>query len=318
MNPWKSAIIGAAVIFGLLLLPSAFYVVDETEQVIITEFGKPRGAPITAPGLYFKVPWIQEVHRIEKRRVEWDGRPTEMPTKDKTYLVVDAFARWRVSDPETYFLRLRDERSAQSRLDDIIGGEIRTVVASHELLEIVRSDKARVPVRDVPVASQFTRAVAWPPIRTGRLALEKQVLEASAPKLKVFGIELLNVQFTRINYNNAVVQSIYQRMISERQQIAERFRSEGLGEAARILGDREKELASIESEAYRKVQTVRGEADARASQIYARAYGSSTNAPEFFRFLKTLDTLSKVTDGDTSVILSTDNDVFRMLKEPAR
>ncbi len=316
MNPWKSALIGVVILFGLILLPSAFYVVRETDQVIITEFGKPKGAPIATPGLHFKVPWVQEVNRIEKRRLEWDGRPTEMPTKDKTYLVVDAFARWRVSDAETYFLRLRDERTAQSRLDDIIGGEIRNVVASHELIEIVRSDKDRVPVRDLVATNGFTRSVAWPPIRTGRLALEKQVLESAAPKLKVFGIELLNVQFTRINYNDAVVQSIYQRMISERQQIAERFRSEGQGEAARILGDREKELASIESEAYRKVQAIRGEADAKASEIYARAYGVSPRAPELFRFLKTLDTLQKVADENTSVILTTENEVFRMLKDP--
>lgn len=314
MNAVKSLFGVFVVLIALLLARGAFYVVDETEQVIITQFGKPQGEAVTTPGLKFKVPFIQEVNRIEKRALEWDGRPTEMPTKDKTYLVVDAFARWRVSEPETYFLRLRDERTAQSRLDDIIGSEIRNVVAGHELIELVRNDKNRRPPKDEVGVDAQVRQVAWPTISLGRAALEQQAFENAAPKLKVFGIELLNVQFTRINYNDSVQQTIYQRMISERQQIAERFRSEGQGEAARILGDREKELRTIESEAYRKVQVIRGEADARASAIYAQAYNRSPQAAELYGFVKTLETWQKTLDANATVVLTTDSEVFRLLK----
>lgn len=304
----------AAVAALLLLWANPFYVVTETEQVIVTQFGRPVGDAVTNAGLHLRVPFIHEVNRIEKRALEWDGDPREMPTKDKTYLVVDAFARWRISDPGVFFLRLRDERSARSRLDDIIGGEIRSVVAAHDLIEIVRSNRERQPAREEAKADGIALQVHWPPIRSGRAALERLVQEASAPKLASFGIELLNVQFTRINYNRAVEQSIYQRMISERQQIAERFRSEGQGEAARILGNREKELQLIESEAYRKVQSVRGDADARASEIYAKAYNQDPAAASFYGFLKTLETWQKAADANTTLVVGTDGDVFGLLK----
>ncbi len=317
MNAFQPLLAGVAIFVALLLAQGSFFVVDETEQVILTQFGKPQGSPITTPGLKFKIPFIQEVNRMEKRALEWDGRPTEMPTKDKTYLVVDAFARWRVSDPETYFLRLRDERTAQSRLDDIIGSEIRNVVAGHELIELVRNDKNRRPPAEEKSLDAQVRQIAWPPIKLGRAALEQQAFESAAPKLRVFGIELLNVQFTRINYNDSVQGTIYQRMISERQQIAERFRSEGQGEAARILGDREKELRSIESEAYRKVQVIRGEADARASAIYAQAYNRSPQAAELYGFVRVLETWQKTLDGNATLVLTTDSELFRLLKSIA-
>lgn len=304
-----------ALALGLVLLAGGlFYTVHETEQVIITQFQRPVGEPVTTAGLKVKTPFIQEVHRLDRRVLDWDGRPTEMPTKDKTYLVVDAFGAWRISDPRIFFQRMRDERSAQSRLDDIIGSEIRTVVAGHELIEIVRSDRERRPPAEDPSADGLIRQVVWPEIRVGRGALEQLVFEAAAPKLAVFGIELLHVQFTRINYNDTVQLSIYQRMISERQQIAERFRSEGQGEAARILGNRERELRTIESEAYRKVETIRGEADARATEIYARAFNQSPEAAAFYGFLKTLETWQKTMDSGTTVLLTTDSDLFRLLK----
>ncbi len=305
----------ATLILAAIGIPSLTFVVNETDQVIITRFGKPTGAAITNAGLYTMTPFISTVNRFEKRAVDWDGRPTEMPTKDKTYIVVDAFARWRIVDAEAYFLRLRDERTAQSRLDDIIGGEIRNVVASHELIEIVRNDKARKPTGEVVGEDKAVRAIEWPPIQIGRAALEQIVLENAAPKLRVFGIELLNVLFTRINYNEAVQQSIYQRMISERQQIAERFRSEGQGEAARILGNREKELRTIESVAYRKCQTLRGTADAKATEIYARAYNQTPEAAEFYQFTKSLETLQKTTDSNTTLVLTTDSDLYGLLKQ---
>ncbi len=315
MKQLSSALLLALFFVLLLTASGAFYVVRETEQVILTQFGKPVGEPISEAGLRFKIPFIQVVNRLEKRSIEWDGQPREMPTRDKTYIVVDAFARWRINDPTTFFLRLRDERSAQSRLDDIIGGEIRNVVASHELMEIVRSNKDRKPTQEEVSTDGLTRQVNWPPIKLGRGALEQQVFTAAAVKLKGFGLELLNVQFTRINYNPGVEQAIYQRMISERQQIAERFRSEGQGEAARILGNREKELRTIESEAYRKVQTIRGEADARAADIYARAYGQTPLAADFYSFFKSLETWQKVADPNTTLVLTTESEVFSLLKK---
>ena len=314
MKPILYTLMMLAALAILLAGAGAFYEVDETEQVIITQFGKPVGKAITTAGLKWKLPFIQAVNRLEKRALEWDGRPTEIPTKDKTYLVVDAFARWRIHDPETYFLALRDERSAQSRLDDIIGSEIRNAVASHELIEIVRNTKDRKPAVDDTLAEASARQTPWPPIRLGRSEIERIVLESSAPKLKSFGIDLLNVQLKRLNYNDAVKRTIFQRMISERQQIAERFRSEGAGEAARILGNREKELRTIESEAYRKVQTIRGEADARATDIYARAYNKTPDAAELYHFTKTMETWQKALETDTTLILSTDSEVFRLLK----
>lgn len=314
MNRPLRRLLIAAVLAWVAWLANPFYVVNETEQVIVTQFGRPVGSAVTNAGLHVRAPFIHEVHRIEKRALEWDGEPREMPTRDKTYLVVDAFARWRISDPDAFFLRLRDERSARSRLDDIIGGEIRSVVAAHDLIEIVRSNRERQPVREDAKADGLALQVHWPPIRSGRAALERLVQDASAPKLASFGIELLNVQFTRINYNRAVEQSIYQRMISERQQIAERFRSEGQGEAARILGNREKELQLIESEAYRKVQGVRGEADARATEIYARAYNQTPQAAEFYGFIKALETWQKSADANTTLLMGTEGDLFGLLK----
>jgi modulator of FtsH protease HflC len=305
----------AAIALAWIAVESSTFVVHETDQVILTRFGKPSGSVVTNAGPHFMTPFVSTVNRFEKRSVDWDGKPTEMPTKDKTYIVVDAFARWRIVDAEAYFLRLRDERTAQSRLDDIIGGEIRNAVAAHELIEIVRSDKVRKPAVDDSVGDNGARAVSWPAIQVGRSALEKMVLERAAPKLRPFGIELLNVLFTRINYNQAVEQTIYQRMISERQQIAERFRSEGQGEAARILGNRERELRTIESEAYRRCQALKGEADAKAAAIYTEAYNRSPETAEFYQFTKSLETLQKTLDPNTTLVLSTASEAFRLLKD---
>ena len=297
----------------LAILSGAFYTVDETEQVILTQFGRPVGGPVTNAGLKVKIPLIQDVNRLEKRALAWDGRPTEMPTKDKTYLIVDSFARWQIRDPQTFFLRLRDERSASSRLDDILGSEIRNAVANHELIEIVRSTKDRQPRLD-DVLTEAGAPTTLLPIKVGREAVERIIFENAVPKLASFGIDLLNVQFKRINYNDTVVRTIYQRMISERQQIAERFRSEGAGSAARILGDMQRDLKSIESEAYRTVQETRGKADAHATEIYAAAYNQSPAASELYQFTKTLETWQTALDSNTTVILSTDSELFRLLK----
>jgi membrane protease subunit HflC len=260
------------------------------------------------------MPFIQQINRIEKRVMEWDGPATEMPTRDKLYITVDNFARWRIVNPLAYYEKLRDERSAQSRLNDIIGSETRAVIASHDLIEVIRSDKARKPVRDEALTAADSNLGLLPPIRDGRSVLDQQILKAAQPKVKDWGIELIDIRFKRINYNRDVVEKIYARMASERQQIADRFRSEGAGEAAKIIGRKERELLSIESEAYRKEQEIKGKADAEATGIYAAAYNSSPSAADFYQFVKTLETYQKSLSNDTTVIFTTNSDLFRLLK----
>ena len=312
------AVLAAIGIFGCA------YTVDQTEQVVLTQFGRPIGEPINAAtsrsgaGLHFKLPFVQTANRFEKRILEWDGPPGEMTTRDKLFVVVDTFARWRIADPLKYFQSLRDERSALSRLDDIIGSETRNVVARHDLIELVRSDKDRKPERDAALVD--VGAGGLPPIRFGREALEKEILAAAMQKVGIWGIELLDVRVKRINYKSGVIEKIYDRMMSERLQIAERFRSEGAGEAAKIQGRKEKDLRWIESEAYRKVQELTGTADAKASEIYARAYTASPAAADFYAFTKTLETYKDTLGRDSTLILTTDSDLFRLLKqvEPAK
>lgn len=309
--------IGIVVAAVLLIIAAnlCFYSVSETEQVIITQFGKTVGQPINEAGMKFKWPFIQTVNRIDKRILEWDGRASEMPTRDKLYIVVDTFGRWRISDPLQYFTRLRDERSALSRLDDIIGSEVRNAIAKHDLIEIVRTDKNRKASAEAAPADDAGQINRLLPISLGRAAIEKEVVAESAPKLKDFGVELIDVRFMRVNYNPGVSTKIHERMMSERQQIASRFRSEGEGEAAKIIGSKERDLRQIESESYRAVQVIKGEADAKASEIYARAYGGSAEAAEFHQFLRTMETYRKTLDKDTTLLLSTDSDLFRYLKQ---
>ncbi len=299
----------------LLLLANSFYTLRETEQAIITRFGEPVGDPVTTAGLKMKVPFMEIVNPIEKRILEWDGSPSNMPTKDKLYIAVDLFARWRIVDPLQYFLRLRDERSAQSRLDDILGSETRNAVAKHELIEIVRTTSDRKPLRDASLSEADLEALgSLVPIAKGRKRVEQEIFNAAAPKVNGFGIELLDIRFKRINYNESVRPKIYDRMISERRQIAERFRSEGNGEAARINGLRERELNKIRSEAYREVEEIRGKADALATEIYAKAYNQTPEAAEFYEFQKTMDMYKTVVQQNTTLIMSTDSEAFQFLK----
>ena len=270
--------IALAILFpSLIVVYEAFYTVNETEQVIITQFGKPVGNIVEEAGLKLKIPFIQEVNRIEKRILLWDGSANDMPTKDKLYITVDTFGRWRIKDPLQYFLRLRDERSAQSRLEDILGSETRNAVAKHELIEIVRSTKGRSPAIDPLLKKADVGKLL--PITRGRRQIEEDILAAASVKLSEFGIELLDIRFKRINYNESVRQKIYARMISERQQIAERFRSEGAGEAAKIIGNKERDLQRIESEAYREIQSIQGVADAKATHPPVLQSSSKTLRP---------------------------------------
>jgi membrane protease subunit HflC len=304
-------IIATLILIVLLFVTGTVYTVKEGQQVILTQFGKPIGEPITDAGLHFKIPFIVKVNVVEKRVLAWDGDSAPMPTRDKTYIQVDTFARWQIADPLLYFKTLRDERSALSRLDDILGSETRNAVAKHDLLEVVRSTKDRKPEK---TDLQTDKEVVFEPIKIGRREIEKNVYEIAKTKLEDIGINLLDLRFKRINYNQSVERQIYEQMISERQKIAERFRSEGAGEAARTMGKMEREVKRIESEAYLKIQSILGEADAESTRIYAEAYGGTPERESFYEFVKTLEAYDKILDENTTVILSTDSDLFKLLK----
>src|SRR5215208_5019909 len=295
---------------------STFYTVSEVEQVIITQFGKPIGTPVTTAGLKVKLPFIQDVNPIDNRILEWDGNPSDMPTKDKLYVSVDLFARWRITDPLQYFLRLRDERSAQSRLDDVLDSETRNAVAKHELIEIIRTTKDRVPLRDTLLtqAEREQNLGSLVPIQKGRKLVEQEIFAAAVEKVQVFGVELLDIRFKKIKYNESVRPKVYDRIIRERRQIAERFLSEGNGEAARIRGNRVRDLDKIQSEACRQVEEIRGIADAKATEIYARAYNQSPEAVEFYEFTRTMQAYKSIIAENTTLVLSTGSDLFKFLK----
>ena len=304
-------IIAALVLIVLLFVTGTVYTVKEGQQVILTQFGKPIGEPKTDAGLHFKLPFIVKVNVVEKRILAWDGKSVAMPTRDKTYIQVDTFARWQIDDPLLYFETLRDERSALSRLDDILGSVTRNAVAKHDLLEVVRSTKDRKPERtDLLIEKE----AVFEPIKIGRREIEKNLKEIAKDKLEDIGIKLLDLRFKRINYNKSVERQIYEQMISERQKIAERFRSEGAGEAARTMGKMEREVKRIESEAYLQIQSILGEADAESTRIYAEAYGGTPERESFYEFVKTLEAYDKILDKNTTVILSTDSELFKLLK----
>lgn len=313
-----SGVVMLAAFFVLLIFLGAFYVVPETEQVILTQFGQPVGEPVKDAGVHFKLPFAQTVNRFDKRVLEWDGPASQIQTKEKLYIIVDTFARWRIADPLRFFLRLRDERSALSRLDDIIGGETRNTIARHQLVELIRTTKDRKPAQDETLTGRELQITELSPIQFGRVALEKEVTDQSRAKLQEFGIELLDVRFLRINYNPTVSSKIYDRMISERRQIAERFRSEGAGEAAKILGTREREIKRIESEAYQKAQTTQGKADAEAIKVYAEAFNQNPEARGFYEFSRSLEVYRSALAKDTTAVLNLEDGFLRHFKgEPA-
>ncbi len=287
-----SSFLGVIVIVVLLVASGAFYIVNEAQQVIITQFGKPIGKPIVEPGLHFKIPFIQQANYFEKRFIAWDGKPNQIPTKDKRFIWVDTYARWRIKDPLLFFQRLRNQRIAQSRLDDILDGGTRNVIASHRLIELVRSGLIKATSKELEE------------IKFGREKLAKEVLKQASQKAKNLGIEILDFRFKRINYVEEVRQKVYARMIAERKRIAEQYRAEGAGEAARIQGEKERQLKIITSEAYKTAKEIKGKADAEAAKIYANAYNKD---PEFFYFLRSLDAYQKAFKGETTIVISPNN-----------
>ena len=299
----------AVLIGALLILASSAYVVNETEQVVITQFGEPVGDPVATPGLHFKLPFIQTTNYFDKRFLEWDGDANQVPTKDKRFLWVDTYARWRIADPLKFFQRLRDERGAQSRLDDILDGETRSAVARHDLVEVVRSTNREAD--EILVGSEEETAILGE-IERGRPGITEEILQRASGRVPDLGIELIDFRFKRINYVEEVQKDVFARMIAERKRIAERFRSEGEGEAARIRGERERDLQKIRSEAYRRAQEVRGKADGEATRIYANAYNRDAS---FYAFIKSLETYEATADSQTTFILTTGSDLLRFLKK---
>jgi len=306
----KSKALIIPLVIVLFVLYQGIFTVDETRQVVITQFGKPVGDPITEPGLNFKIPFVQTVSYFPKNLLQWDGDPSQIPTLDKTYIYVDTFARWKIVDPLKFFQTVNNVVGGLARLDDIIDAAVRNFIAKNPLIETVRWTNRKLDVSEEGIEETAHRRV-MAEIFTGRQNIVKGILNQANPKLKEFGILLIDVQIKRLNYVEEVRRSVYGRMIAERKQIAERFRSEGEGESRKIEGDRERDLKEITSVAYRKAQEIKGKADAEATLIYARAYNKD---PDFYSFLQTLDIYKKTMDKDTTLVLSTDSDFLRYFK----
>jgi modulator of FtsH protease HflC len=295
---------------ALLLLFASVYTVSETEQVILTQFGRPVGGVLKEPGLHLKVPFVQTVHRFDKRWLEFDGDANEIPTKDKKYIWVDTYARWRIADPLRFFQAVRDERGGQSRLDDIVDGETRNAVASFDLIEVVRSSNR--PFQVTEELEGIGSAEALVKVAHGRSKIAQIILDKAAKITPEFGIELVDLRFKRINYVDTVQQKVFERMISERKRIAERSRSEGQGRAAEIRGQKERDMLSASSAGYKSAQELKGAADAQATSIYARAYGRDA---DLYQFLKSMETLNASLDDKSTLILSTDSELLKYLKD---
>ena len=307
------AILVLVLLAALVAVLSAIYFVQEYEQVVIVRFGKVVGEPITEPGLYFKIPVIDVARRFEKRFLEWDGKINQVPTREKRFILVDTYARWQITDPLLFYIRLKDEAGAQQRLDGILDGETRDAIARHDLVELVRTSNREPMVDNQQVEVEEEEALE--PIEDGRDAIRLEILGNAQERVQELGIEILDVQFKRINYVQEVQETVYDRMIAERQRIAERFRSEGQGEASRIRGDKERELKRIRSEAFRDAQQIIGQADAEATDIYASAYNQSADSRDFYAFLKAMETYQETIDTGTTLVLSTDSELFAYLED---
>jgi len=306
----KKGFIFALIVIIIFFLLGAVYVVDETEQVVVTQFGKAIGKPKTDPGLYFKIPIVQQANYFPKNLLEWDGDPGQIPTLDKTFIWVDTFARWKIVDPLKFFETANNVTGALGRLDDIIDAAVRNFITSYPLIETVRMTNRELDTFEAGV-DEIKEISPLGEVKTGRAKITKGIMERSQPKLAKFGIELVDVKIKRLNYVEEVQRSVYQRMIAERKQIAEKFRSEGKGEARKIEGDKEKEMKRITSEAYRKAQEIKGKADAEATKIYAQAYGID---PDFYSFTNTLDIYKETLDKESTLVLSTDSEFFKYMK----
>lgn len=312
MNTRNTIIIALVLLVGFIIISQSAYIVKETEQVVITQFGKPVGDAKITPGLKFKTPFIQKTNYFEKRFMEWDGDPNQLPTKDKKFIFVDTYARWQITDPLQFFIRLRNERGAQSRLDDILDGETRDFIANHNLEEAVRTSN-RTPMPSGEISEEIGDTLAN--INVGRKSIQDMILISANQKASDLGIEIQDFRIKRINYVEDVRTQVYERMKSERYRIADKFRSEGQGEASRINGEKERDLRTIQSEAFKEAEQIMGRADARATAIYAAAYDRSASSRDLYAFVKSMETFEETFDSTTTIIISTDSELFKYLKD---
>jgi membrane protease subunit HflC len=311
MQQAKGIIAGVIGLVIVLTALDGFYIVHETEQVIITQFGDPVGEAITEPGLKFKIPFMQEANFFEKRYLEWDGDRNQIPTRDKKFIFVDSYARWQITDPLQFYQRLGNERGAQSRLDDILDGETRNAIASNDLLEIVRTSNREPDTSGAAILEVVEDSLES--IQTGRETIQEEIQMKANERATDLGIVILDFRIKRVNYVQDVRQTVYDRMISERNRIADEFRSEGQGEASRINGEKERDLKRIQSEAFREAEIIRGEADARAAAIYNSAYNRTNQSRELYSFMRSMEAYTKTMDKESNIILSTDSDFFKYL-----
>ncbi|MFH1641027.1 MAG: protease modulator HflC [Candidatus Omnitrophota bacterium] len=294
----------------LAFMTGAVYIINEVQQVVITQFGKPVGEPIRSAGLHFKTPVIQQAHYFDKRLLDWDGDPNQIPTKDKKYIWVDTTARWRIIDALKFLQSVGNEMGAHGRLDDIINSATRDVVTSHLLVDAVRNSN-RILESKAEGEDMIFSDEALERIEAGRSYLEGSILEKAKVLAPQYGLDLRDVRIKRINYVAEVRDKVYDRMIAERKRAAEKYRSEGQGKSAEIEGQTTKELKKITSEAYRQAQIITGKADAEAVGVYAKAYQRN---PDFYSFLKTLETYKHTIDDKSTVVLTTDSDYYKYLK----
>jgi modulator of FtsH protease HflC len=307
----KNILIIILAVLLLIVLFQSTYIVNESEQVVVTQFGKPVGEAIVEPGLKFKMPFVQKANFFDKRFLEWDGDPNQVPTKDKKFIFVDTYARWQISDPLQFFKRLRNERGAQSRLDDILDGETRDFIANHNLEEAVRTSN-RTPISSGTISELIEDSLIN--IEVGRKKIQNMIQESANSQATDLGVVILDFRFKRINYVEEVRTQVYERMKSERFRIADKFRSEGQGESSRINGEKERDLKNIQSEAFRQAEEIKGKADAEAASIYASAYNKSSMSRDLYDFVKSMETLRNTFDKETSIIISTDSEIYKYLK----
>ena len=307
----KHIITTIAAVFALICLLSSTFTVSEYEQVVVTQFGRPIGNAITKPGINFKAPFVQTANVFEKRFMEWVGDPNQLPTKDKKFIFVETYARWQITDPLQFFKRLTNERGAQSRLDDILDGETRNVVAKNNIEELVRSSNRKPELDSIGEVLGDSLAIVF----VGRDKMQNMILASANKQAVELGIKILDFRFKRINYVQEVQTQVYERMKSERFRIADKFKSEGQGEASRINGEKDRELKTIQSAAFRKAEEIKGRADASAASIYASAYNQSAQSKNLYGFLKSMETLDKSFSEKTSVILSTNSEIYKYLKK---
>ena len=308
MGKFFSVLITIFIFVIVLIFGGAFYIVNESEQVVITQFGKPVGSPITTPGLKLKKPFLETANYFDKRFIAWDGEPKQVSTRDKRFININTYARWRISDPLQYAKRLFDESKALTRLGSVLEGATQNAIANHDLIELVRSSNRDYVSGQVNSDEKSNKEKAI--IKSGRDELTKEILALAKESTKDLGIEILDFKFKRINYVPEVRQKVYERMISERKRIAEEFRSQGAGESARINGQKDRDLKEITSDAYRRSQEIKGKADGEAANIYAGAYNKN---PSFYRFMRTMEIYRETLDDETVLVLSTEGEFLKYL-----